>query len=71
MISGLWIGLISIKDQKLTFGTAGSYNYALVGPQSQGVPDYIEGIQIQIKLIQNLSQNNGVHLNLGITSIIK
>ena len=44
MISGLWIGLISIKDQKLTFGTAGEINYALVGPHSQGVPDYIEGI---------------------------
>ena len=54
MISGLWIGLISIKDQKLTFGTAGEYNYALVGPQSQGVPDYIEGIHNPNQINSNL-----------------
>ncbi|WP_144011568.1 hypothetical protein [Methanobacterium paludis] len=35
MISGIWIGLISSKDQKLTFGTSGEYNHAIVGPQSQ------------------------------------
>ena len=36
MISGIWIGLISSKDEKLTFGTAGEVNYAKFGPQSHG-----------------------------------
>ncbi len=36
MISGIWIGLISSKDEKLTIGTAGEINYAKVGPQSHG-----------------------------------
>ncbi len=54
IISGLWIGLISIKDQKLTFGTAGEINYALVGPHSQGVPDYIEGIHNPNQIKSNL-----------------
>ncbi|MCE7700253.1 MAG: hypothetical protein K8E24_015955 [Methanobacterium paludis] len=39
-ISGIWIGLISSKEGKLTFGTAGEFNHALVGPQSQGFPQY-------------------------------
>ena len=43
-ISGIWIGLISSKDEKLTFGTAGELNYALVGPQSQGFAEYSQGI---------------------------
>jgi hypothetical protein len=36
MISGIWIGLISSKDEKLTIGTAGEINYAKFGPQSHG-----------------------------------
>ena len=36
IISGVWIALISDKYNKLTFGTAGDYNYALVSPQSNG-----------------------------------
>lgn len=44
MISGVWIGLISSKDEKLTFGTAAEFNHALVGPESQGFPDYYQGI---------------------------
>jgi hypothetical protein len=36
IISGAWIGLISAKYGEVTIGTTGSYNYALVGPQSQG-----------------------------------
>ena len=43
-ISGVWIGLISSKEGKLTFGTAGEFNHALVGPQSQGFPQYSQGI---------------------------
>ncbi len=44
MISCVWIGLISSKDDKLTFGTAAEFNHALVGPESQGFPDYYQGI---------------------------
>jgi hypothetical protein len=44
MISGIWIGLISFKDKKLTIGTAAEFNHALVGPQSQGFADYSQGI---------------------------
>ncbi len=43
-ISGIWIGLISGKEGKLTFGTSGTFNHALVGPQSQGFPQYSQGI---------------------------
>ncbi len=55
MISGVWIGLISFKDKNFTIGTAGEINHALVGPQSQGFPQYFQGIhnpnQISTKLI--------------------
>ncbi len=44
MISGVWVGLISSKEGKLTFGTAGEYNYKLVGPQSHGFPQSYEGL---------------------------
>ena len=43
-ISGIWIGLISSKEGKLTFGTSGTFNHALVGPQSQGFAQYSQGI---------------------------
>jgi hypothetical protein len=55
MISGVWIGLISFKDKNFTIGTAGGINHALVGPQSQGFPQYFQGIhnpnQINTKFI--------------------
>ena len=44
IISGVWIVLISFKDKNLTIGTAGEFNHALAGPQSQGFPDYLQGI---------------------------
>ena len=44
MISGLWIGLISNADGKLTFGTAGASNYAEVAPPAQGFSYYSTGI---------------------------
>lgn len=36
LISGGWIGLISDKENKLTYGTAGEFNQDLVGPNSKG-----------------------------------
>jgi hypothetical protein len=44
VISGLWIGLISNADGKLTFGTAGASNYAEVAPPAQGFSNYNTGI---------------------------
>jgi hypothetical protein len=44
MISVIWIGLISSKYEKLTFGTAGEYNHALVGPQPQVHNNYSQKI---------------------------
>lgn len=44
VISGVWVGLISSKEGKLTFGTSGEYNYELVGPQSNGFPQYSQGL---------------------------
>jgi hypothetical protein len=38
VISGIWIRAISEKYGKITVGTAGSYNYALIGPDSNGHP---------------------------------
>lgn len=43
-ISGIWIGLISAKYGETTIGTTGEYNYALVGPESQGDPLYYQGL---------------------------
>lgn len=44
ILSGVWIGLISSKEGRLTFGTAGEYNHALVGPQSSGFPQFYQGL---------------------------
>jgi len=44
MISGIWIGLISSKDEKLTIGTAGEINYIFVGPKYQGSNPFTQGI---------------------------
>lgn len=44
LISGVWIGLISSKEDKLTFGTSGEYNHALVGPESSGFPQFSQGL---------------------------
>ncbi len=38
IISGLWAGTISDKYNELTFGTTGTYNYGVVGPNSVGHP---------------------------------
>jgi len=38
IISGPWIAFISSKYQKPTIGTAGAYNYRLMGPNSGGFP---------------------------------
>jgi 4-amino-4-deoxy-L-arabinose transferase-like glycosyltransferase len=43
VLSGLWIGMISTKYDKLTFSTAGEYNQALVGPE-YGVNTFDDGI---------------------------
>jgi hypothetical protein len=44
MISGTWIALISDKYSELTIGSAGKYNYELVGPESQGHSLYYQGL---------------------------
>lgn len=44
IISGFWIGLISSKEGELTFGTSGEYNHALVGPESNGFPQFYQGL---------------------------
>ncbi|MEN6292035.1 MAG: hypothetical protein ABFD07_08505 [Methanobacterium sp.] len=44
IISGLWIGTISDKYEKLTISTAGDYNQALVGPDSPCDPVFTLGL---------------------------
>lgn len=44
LISGVWVGMISSKEGKLTFGTSGEYNHALVGPESNGFPQLSQGL---------------------------
>lgn len=44
LISSVWIGFISNKEGKITYGTSGDYNYALVGPNSLGFAEYSEGL---------------------------
>jgi hypothetical protein len=44
VISGLWVGMISEKYGTITIGTTGSYNYALVGPDSSGHPIFSQGL---------------------------
>ena len=36
VISGVWAGIISEKYGEVTLGTTGSYNHAIVGPESKG-----------------------------------
>ena len=43
-ISGIWVALISDKYDKLTIGTAGTYNHDIFGPRSQGDPVYYDGL---------------------------
>ncbi len=43
-ISGVWVGLISVKYDKFTIGTSGTYNYDVFGPERQGHPTYYEGL---------------------------
>ncbi len=44
IISGLWIGTISDKYEKLTISTSGDYNQALVGPNSLCDPVFTLGL---------------------------
>lgn len=44
IICSLWITLISLKYGGLTISTSGSYNYALVGPESMGHPMLTSGL---------------------------
>jgi hypothetical protein len=44
VISGVWIALISDKYDKITIGTSGSYNHAVFGPETQGHPNYFQGL---------------------------
>lgn len=43
-ISGIWIGLISDKYGQITIGTSGTYNLAVVGPESNGTPSEYQGL---------------------------
>jgi hypothetical protein len=44
IISGLWVGTISQKYDKLTIGTATDYNHEIIGPQYQEHPIYFLGL---------------------------
>ena len=44
LLSSVWISFISYKDGKLTYGTSGDFNYALIGPSSSGFAEYSEGL---------------------------
>jgi len=43
-LSGIWIGLISDKYDKITIGTSGTYNQAVLGPESEGHPPLYQGL---------------------------
>lgn len=43
IISGVWVAVISEKENKLTFGTSGEVNYALIGPLSNGPVHLFKG----------------------------
>lgn len=43
-ISGIWIGLISDKYGEITIGTAGTFNLAIIGPESEGLPPFYQGL---------------------------
>ncbi|MFA0833720.1 MAG: hypothetical protein ACC609_06900 [Methanobacterium formicicum] len=44
IISGIWIGTISEKYDKLTIGTANEYNHAVIGPDYPDHPVYFMGL---------------------------
>ncbi|EKQ52946.1 MAG: hypothetical protein B655_1617 [Methanobacterium sp. Maddingley MBC34] len=43
LISGIWVALISDKEGKITIGTSGEVNHALVGPDSKGPVQFFKG----------------------------
>lgn len=43
-ISGVWIGILSNKYNRITIGTAGQYNHRIFGPDSPGPPMYYQGL---------------------------
>lgn len=50
IISSLWIGMISSKEGRLTFGTSGDFNHDLVGPGAKGwVTPYLGEIPADVK----------------------
>jgi hypothetical protein len=58
LLSGVWIGLISSKEGKLTFGTSGEYNHALVGPGSNGFPQFSQGLSAPGEINQEKALKN-------------
>lgn len=43
LLSGIWIIAVSMKLHTFSIGTAGEYNYRLVGPLSRGQPMHYQG----------------------------
>lgn len=45
VISGIWVGLISLRYHYLTIGTAGEFNHELMGPQVNIYPNVVSGLR--------------------------
>lgn len=58
LISSVWIGLISSNEGELTFGTSGEYNHALVGPDSNGFPQFSQGLSAPGEINQEKALKN-------------
>ena len=43
VITGIWIGVVSNKYQKIVISTAGNYNFSLIAPESKGHPVHSMG----------------------------
>lgn len=48
-LSAVWVGLISIKYDRLTISTAGEYNFALYGPEHPAHPQTVENSYLPVK----------------------
>lgn len=46
VLSSVWIGLLGLKYHKLMIGSRGSYNWALIGPRTNGHPRFYMGFLI-------------------------
>jgi hypothetical protein len=61
IISGAWAGLISNKYGEMTIGTAGRYNFLMLGPHGIGHPAYYKGKLTDQTFLMDLPNESAIN----------